>query len=512
MPRVVTNTTYESFFWVEWNQVSQDIPGNKTKINWACGVSCGHSFLVNAIRMSDVYINGVLVHREKTYSNFSKGNHTIESGTMDIPHGANGQKTFYISRFTGWLYSNYNYTAEASSHNLPNIPRKATITAASDITDQQNPSITISNPSGFKMDVWLEPNPVGDHLCVRNGISLDANGRYTWEITPDEREELRNHCPGPECTIRVGVYTHIGSETDADYKDKKFTMVEGNATRPTVSMSISLDNGSLPSKFNGLYIQGKSRAKVTLSATGKYGAGIQNLYATTEGKTYSPPEFTTDVVQRPGNVDIVGYARDTRGFSGEAKQSITVIEYSKPLVVPVGSDNAILCYRSDGNGVQVGASTSVWIKAKRSYHSVSGKNTCALQWRAKLSSDPWKDGYLWNDLLSGTGTADEFSGLIEGVVFDLDKSYTVQIRAIDDIGEQDIKTLDIPTRDVALHLGKGGRNVSVGSYCDYTEPYTFHSEWDCIFDKDVRIAGDLLLGDSKMTLKDYILNVINEGG
>ena len=86
---------------------------------------------------------------------------------------------------------------------------------------------------------------------------------------------------------------------------------------------------------------------------------------------------------------------------------------------------------------------------------------------------------------------------MENAVFEKTKSYTVQIRAIDDLGETDVKTFEIPTQDVALHLGKGGKNVSIGTYCNYSKPYTFYSEWDAYFDKDVYV------GDNQMV--DFII-------
>ena len=212
------------------------------------------------------------------------------------------------------------------------------------------------------------------------------------------------------------------------------------------------------------------------------------------------------MIQNSGNVDIIGYAKDSRGFTGSASQTVNVIEYSKPLVVPVGNENAILCYRSDGNGNRIGNSTSVWVKAKRFYHSVEGKNTCALQYRVKPATDLWTSKHQWNGLLYDDTQSDEYIGLIPDEVFDLKTSYTVQIMAIDDIGEYDLKTFEVPTQDVALHLGKGGKNVSIGTYCDYSEERTFYSEWKAIF------GGGVCVGDSNTTLKDYILQVINGGG
>ena len=126
-----------------------------------------------------------------------------------------------------------------------------------------------------------------------------------------------------------------------------------------------------------------------------------------------------------------------------------------------------------------------------------------MQWRKKLVTDVWDDArHGWNDLIPKTDTTTtEYNALLPNEVFDLRESYTVQIKAIDDIGEYDIKTFEIPTQDVALHLGKGGKNVSVGAYCDYSKEYTFYSDWDAYFDKDVYIKGQ--------KLEDFISSMIN---
>lgn len=491
-----TNTTYDSYFWVKWAQVgNQDAANNRTQINWSCGLYTTHKFYSNAIKMSAFSINGVQVYSGGTYSNFTaEGNQTIASGTMWINHNSDGSKTFSISSFTGWLYSNYNYSCNGGSFTLTQIPRQATITSVSDFSDQDNPKFSFSNPGGFTMDVWLEPNPVGDHLCIRKNIS--NTGSYQWTLSAAEREELRYKSNGKtQYPIRVGLYTYIGGTQYADYKDKTFTITENAATKPSVGAEIHLNNGTLPSKFDGMYIQGKSRLDIGLSATGKYGATITSLYAVIDGKTYTTPSFTSDVIKASG--DVVTYAKDSRGFTNSNTQPISVVEYSKPLVVSLSSENAVLCYRSDGNGKRVGNSTSVWIKAKRSYYSLSGKNQCALQWRKKLTTEEWNDStHLWVDLVGKSNTStDEYNALISGETFELKKSYTVQIRVIDDIGEYDVKTLEIPTMDVALHLGKGGKNVSVGTYCDYSKDYTFCSAWD-IYINNNKVIADAQLNES----------------
>lgn len=480
-----TNTTYDSYFWVKWEQLGdQDIANNRTQIKWSCGVYCGHNFYSNAIKMSAVTINGTKVYSSGTYSNYYEGNHTIASGTMWISHNTDGSKTFSISSFTGWLYSNNNYSSNGGSYTLTQIPRAATLTNVPDFTDLDNPTITYSNPAGNVVSAL-------DACISFTGAKADVTYRaisktgttYTFPLTDAERDLLRNNTPGTNRKLYFFVRTTIGSTLYYSKLEKTFTVTNNEKTKPSVRVDVALNNSSLPSKFDGMYIQGKSRLDVSLSANGKYGAYITSLYAVIDGKTYNTAPFTSDVIQSSGNV--VGYAKDSRGFTNSDSKPIEVIPYSKPLVVPVGSENAILCYRSDGNGIRVGNSTSVWIKAKRTYCDVSGKNQCALQWRKKLTTEVWNDSvHLWHDLLAKTDTStNEYNALLSGETFELKKSYTVQIRAIDDVGEHDVKTLEIPTMDVALHLGKGGKNVSVGTYCDYSVPYRFYSDWEGVFDK-----------------------------
>ena len=434
--QINTNTAYDSFFWVYWNQESQDVSKNKTRIYWSCGVTCGHSFYSNAIKMSAFAINGVQVYGGGTYSNFSKGEHRIAYGYLDIPHNADGTKTFSISAFTGWLYSNYNYSAAASNHTLTQIPRQATITATADFTDLDNPSISFSNPGGFAMDVWLEPNPVGDHLCVRTGIP--NAGSYTWSLTDAEREALRSRCPGNSCTIRIGLYTYIGGVQYADYKDKTYTMTENEATKPSVTMEINLNNGDLPSDFDNMYIQGVSKVDVTLSAEVKYGADIDRYHVEIDGKTYSSQSFTTDVIQGTEEVEIVGYVKDSRGFTGFVLNRIDVIAYSKPSVTAI----AYRC-TSDGEEDSEGAYMRVGFTA--TITSLGGKNSA--QYTIDYGGDP----------IEGTGT----SYLSDPIACDVSRVWSIEVKVSDEI-DSTTKPAVIPIAFTLMDFYNTGMGVSFG--------------------------------------------------
>ena len=501
--QVNTNTTYDSYFWVKWEQDGdQDIANNRTKIKWSCGVYCGHSFYSNAIRMSAVIINGIQVYGGGTYSNLAHVNATLASGSMWIDHNSDGTKTFSISSFTGWLYSNNNYSSNGDSFDLTAIPRISKPTVSKDTLDFGETVTIYTNrkSTNFVHKLWYK---YGSSGWIEITPTASVTDSYDWTVPESLMKQIPNR-QSLDITIGCDTYYNSGIYVDEDYA--YITANVPKTTIPTVSMDVALNNSSLPSQFDGMYIQGKSKVNVSITATGKYDATIivKDYSASIDGKAYFGKTITSDAIQNSGSIKIVGYAKDSRGFTGSTEQTISVVEHSKPQVIPIGSENSILCYRSDGNGKRVGASTSVWIKAKRSYYSLSGKNGCALRLRWKKATEVWNDGHDWNNLIASTNTTtDEYNALIPGT-FDLKESYTIQIQAIDDIGEYDIKTLEVPTQDVALHLGKGGKNVAIGTYCDYSEERTFYSEWKAIF------GGGVMIGDK--SLKDYIKDVINGGG
>lgn len=510
--QVNTNTTYESYFWVKWEQVgNQDIPNNRTQIKWTCGLYTEHKFYSNAIKMSAFSINGTQVYGGGTYSNFTtEGNQQIASGTMWIGHNSDGAKTFTISSFTGWLYSNHNYSSNGASYSLTTIPRHATLTAAPDFTDVQNPTITYSNPAGSAVS--------GVYACISLTGSVDdiayreipkSGGTYTFPLTEAERNVLRNATSGNSRTVMFIVRSGISGVWSNSAITKTLSIVNANPTFTSGMVSYADVNEDVVAvtENDQVIVQNKSLLKAMVGeATANKGATIKEYTLELNGVTKTltkSGEVSFGAINASRDITLSVTAKDSRGNTTTATKTVTVTAYSKPLVVPLGNENAILCYRSDGNGNRTGNSTSLWIKAKRSYYALSGKNGCALQWRWKKITDVWNDDEKWVDLIPASSTSNEYNALAPGT-FDLKTSYIVQIRAIDDIGESDIKTFEVPTQDVALHLGKGGKNVSIGTYCDYSEERTFYSEWKAIF------GGGVYIGDK--TLKEYIKDVINGGG
>ena len=486
-----------------------DVANNKSKIHWTLS-SIGGEVNYYSTGPTSVYINGKCVYYK------DRVNYTAEvfpaakgsvSGTVEIEHNEDGTKGVSVLMNTVVYYGSGSVKAYSGWWELDTIPRGAKIqTAPSSFTNASLPTITYTNPLGdkaSKLEICIA-NSAGSVVAPYRALSKTGTS-YTFASS--DMVALNNKIAGNGDILEVLFIIRTTTADGNVFEDKKpstYKMVETSDTKPSVTMTLSASNpSSYPSALASIYIQGKSGVKATITGTGKYGATISKYALNVGGVTESSTSniITSNAVTTSGDkVSVIGSAVDTRGFTGTASTTISVLEYSKPLVIPLGGETAIQCYRSDSSGVRKGSSTSVRIKAKRSYYGLNGNNKCKLQWRRKPASETWNDSsHTWTDLIARTTTTDEYDANLSGVTFELNKAYSVQIRAIDDLGEFDIKNFDIPTRDVALHLGHGGKNVSIGEYCDYVEQYTFRSSWKAFFDNGIHgsiypeeASGDLL--------------------
>ena len=488
---IKTSVSYDSYFWVYWERSSTDIENNRTKIYWSCGVYCGHEFYSNAIKMSAVTINGTKVYSGGTYSNFKVGDHKIASGYLNIAHNSDGSKTFSVSAFTGWLYSDHNYSASAASFTLPSIARASSLTASNGTLGVQQTLKINRKSTSFRHILRRTVGSSDTNVLI--GKSQDAVS-HAW--TPSKSWAQYN-TTGKTVACKLELETYASSSATSTIgtvsKNITLTIPEDDDTKPTVSIAVTPVNpSSFPTALAGLYIQGKSKAKVTCTASPKYNATISEytVSAGTLSKKGSSAAQTTDYLQTAGSISVTAKVKDSRGFYGQtaAATNITVLPYSKPTIAPIDGQSKIICERSDANGASSRSGTYLRIRAKAVYSSLDSNNTCTLQYRYRIESGAWS---AWINLTSSNGVVD--ATLDRGL--SAQSAYTVELRAVDLIEASVSFPFSIPTDTVNLHLRAGGKGIGIGRYC--AGEGRLDVAFDAFFEKGVTTHGEVeMYGDT----------------
>jgi hypothetical protein len=266
---------------------------------------------------------------------------------------------------------------------------------------------------------------------------------------------------------------------------------------------------SLGSGFAGLYIQGKTKVKATLSATGKNNATIKSYKMTADGGTYdSDDAYTSAYLSHEGSISVVGYATDSRNITGSITQNITVIPYSKPQIQAVSGETEVIASRCDASGNINDSGTYLKIKARRGYSKVISANNqynyCKIRYRYKAEGGSYSS---WTNILLGSNlTTDEIAtGALLGGALAVDKSYIVQVQAIDDIGESATTTISVPTDKVYMHEAASMNSLGIGKYAEEANMV------DVAEEVTVKVRGDLIVGERTISDTGWISLGLSDG-
>ena len=400
--------------------------------------------------------------------------------TVTIEHGNDGRKTIDIYGYGSIPGTTLSSTTCGQSVHLANIPKYSTI----GLDSQKNLGETCwvwwtPQSSSFSYELKFE---LGDwrHSTGRICPNTTKVYEYGYELPYDVAEQLPNDTRG---TMTVTLYTYPDSTTtiSAGASSKSFTVIVPSdfATNPTVNTIIE-PVSSLGDTFSSLYIQGKSKMKVTFSSEAKYGASIKSYSVNVNGKTYPSSEssvWESPYLESSGEVTVRGGVTDSRGYYSEIDNQIKVIPYSKPKLLPISGESAVICARCDKYGNLSESGTSLYIKVARSYSKVEvdgeQKNFCRLRYQYKLESAEGFSG--WYTLYTDS---DEYSGNPDEAVLLESSSYIVRVGVIDDIGETAHLDFAIPTSEVTFHLKDGGMGAAFGKYSEDGKVLDIADDWD----------------------------------
>lgn len=415
-----------------------------------------------------------------------------------------GNKTSATCTITCQTYNGAALVGSATVTITLTVPNATVITLGATSVVMGN-TITISTPretTAYTHD--LTYSIAGYSGTIATGVETS----YTWTIPLSLASKIPNDT---SATITVTCTTKFsGSTVVLGTNTKTFTATVPNdkSTQPEVTMTLSCVH-DLPSKFDGIYVEGKSKVQVSYAVVTPY-SEVDSYKTTVQSAIGTSNPFTSAPLTVSGTVAVSGIVTDKRGYRTEETASITVIPYSRPRIIPGHGENRIICTRCNSDGGVDAGGAYLLLKIGRKYSNVetdgTQKNFCKLSYQHKTDADDEAGYSAPVTLLDETDSSDYVSVVIPNIVPNNTIAYTIRLIAEDDIGEKDIVVVTIPTSFITVHVPEGGHGLTLGGYHDPAKVDVF----DCWF--DAQFHGNIQIGETGMTLREYILSVISEGG
>lgn len=303
---------------------SQSIASNQSTISWTLSTAGTYPYTVAERTLYVVLAGNVLVNKT---DRVMRGAGTVASGSFVVGHDSSGNCSFSGSIQAAVYTSSVNCTGSAS-WGLDTIPRQANLTGAPNFTDEDNPTITYSNPAGTavtSLQACISLTGAKGDIAYRD---ISKNGTsYTFNLTDEERNILLNNTlsGSNSRTVLFFVRTVIGGNTFHSTVTRIFTVVNNKPTiEPTVRdvnpVTLGITNDE------NVFIRYHSNAEVSIGAQAYKNASITTRKAICGSQSVSED---TGIMKGIDSGNFVFSATDSRGNTVSDSKQVTFIEYMK---------------------------------------------------------------------------------------------------------------------------------------------------------------------------------------
>ena len=444
-----------------WSEKSQSVANNTTTISWTLKGAGGDSTWYMSGNFK-VVIDGSTVYSSATRIQLKNGT-VVASGTYTFQHNADGKKSFSVSAEAG-IYTVAVNCRGSATFTLDTIPRASTPTVSSSSVFMGSAVTINTNRASTAFTHDLAYSFAGSaYVTIRTGVGAS----YSW-ATPDLASKIPSATSG---TVTIRCITKNGTTTIGT-KTITMTLKVPESVVPTISaVSTAEAAAGLAAQF-GAFVKGKSKIKVTISASGAKGSTIKSYSTTLDGKTYTGSSWTSQEVGASGSVALVTTVTDSRGRTAKKTTTITVLDYSTPTI------SALQVYRVNADGVDDQDGVYIAIRYAYAVATVGGKNTAqmVLEYKHTTATE-------WADLLSGSDLSADTMELPKTATFSTDYQFDIRMTVTDYFGASVVYVSTLPSGAVILDIGADGESLSIGRVAEL--PGVFHVAWK------TRLSGGL---------------------
>ena len=217
----VSNSYGTYYYILSYDLLSQSIGGNYSTIRVYGRLQLP---VYSSWSRGSIDINGVSFGLGTYYS---AGTHNIGSTDITVYHNNDGTGSVYVS---GSISTSYLMNGSCGGTvYLPQIARYSVMSTAPNFNDEENPTITFTNPSNGYFSLRAKIEAGGNTQLITRDLSNTATS-CTFNLTQAERETLRNLIPNSNSLpVRFTICAMSGNtELNASYLDRTMTIVNGN--------------------------------------------------------------------------------------------------------------------------------------------------------------------------------------------------------------------------------------------------------------------------------------------
>ena len=359
-----------------WSETGQNVANNTTTISWTLKGAGGSStwYYAQNIKLT---IDGTVVYNfPQSQGQIQLGNGTtVATGVYTFTHKDDGTRSFSASAEAGIYQWAVNCTG-SGTFTLDTIARASQPSCVTWPEHTQN----VGN-FGDTISIHMNRNSTSFTHTVRyqfgsksGTIASNVATGTTWTIPLSLMELIPNATSGSG-TIYVDTYN---GSTKIGTKYCGFTATVPSTVKPSCTLTLE-DVAGIDTTY-GSPVQGLSKIKVTVNVTNAYKATTASCQISANGQKYSGTSATTGVLSASGSSAVTATVKDSRGRTGTASYTMSVLAYSAPAVTAISVKRC----NEDGTVNKRGKYVKVVFSATVS--SMSSKNTAVYKLKYKKTS------------------------------------------------------------------------------------------------------------------------------
>ena len=448
----VTITSWDTLKF-SWEEASQDITNNKTKINWKLQLIATSSGRISSTASKDwsVTVNGTKYSGTNTIGIGNNETKTLASGSTTITHNSDGTKTFSYSfsqeiaiTFSG---SYIGTKSGSGSGTLDTIPRKSTLSVGNGTLGTEQTLTVTRQSTSFTHTIVAT---CGDQSKTIVSKSTSTSISFTPPL-----EWASENSSGTSVSVTYKITTYNG-DTSVGSNSYTKTCSIPSSVAPTCSISVT-DPTGYADTYGG-YIKGVSKFKVDVTATPTQDSPIASYSTTANGSTYTASSFTTGVLKSSGTLTVKTTVKDKRGRTGTASVSKTVLDYSPPVV------SKLTVKRCNANGTENEKGEYVQATFSASASSLNNKNKVKYGLWYRPSSTVNAE-HVYFDKYENTYSVENATYIFPA---DTGSSYVVTVRVYDNFNSDNPvgRTVNVSTGFTLMHWLENGLGMGIGKLAE----------------------------------------------